>query len=71
MTKKHFEAIAEILHEAKRSERFVPSITGEISEQLAEYFAEVNPRFDKDRFLSWVEGSPINLDGADISRARI
>ena len=54
MTRKHFEAIAAIL--AANMDR--SSTAGEIwrgqciADDLAAYFAEVNPRFDKQRFLA-------------------
>lgn len=49
MTRKHFEAIALILktqreeHDAETAER--------IADDLAGYFAGVNPNFDRARFL--------------------
>ena len=54
MTRKHFEAIAAIL--ASNMDR--SATAGEIwrgqciADDLAAYFAETNPRFDKQRFLA-------------------
>ena len=46
MTRKHFEAIAAIL--ASNMDK-----SGQcIADDLAAYFAELNPRFDKQRFLA-------------------
>lgn len=54
MTRKHFEAIAAIL--AANSDR--SGTAGEtwriqcVADDLAAYFNELNPRFDKQRFLA-------------------
>ena len=50
MTKKHYERIAAILHIARTS---VPKHNHEwwIAENLADYFATDNPKFDRARFL--------------------
>ena len=61
MTRKHFEAIARVLRTEMRDmtvtvgERMVVE---RIARDLAEQFAEENPRFDTERFLaaSGVEG---------------
>lgn len=47
MTKKHFQAIADILrdHDAKP----------ELKSELARYFKSLNPRFNRDRFLQACE----------------
>lgn len=47
MTKKHFEAIAAVLKDAKDATNGQSYIAG----RLADYFASQNPRFDKARFL--------------------
>ena len=53
MTRKHFEAIAAIL----ASNMDKSATAGElwrgqcIADDLAAYFAELNPRFDKEKFL--------------------
>ncbi len=43
MTKKHFEAIARILRDSEDIE--------EVRTRLADNFAQVNPNFQRDRFL--------------------
>ena len=48
MTKKHYEAISQVL---KPYCKETPNIGGNIAESLAEYFASENPRFDERRFL--------------------
>lgn len=57
MTKKHFEAIAAILNSFYIVPRGVPSraleaaaVSG-IAEEMADLFAQENPRFDRARFL--------------------
>lgn len=45
MSKKHFEAIAAILRTHKGQEARV------IAEDLAQYFATQNPRFDTEHFI--------------------
>lgn len=53
MTKKHFEGVAAVI---KESVDKCPNVHGhtyhhEIADGLADYFEEVNPRFDRDRFM--------------------
>ena len=54
MTRKHFEAIAAILAANMDNSGTAGEIwRGQcIADDLAEYFAETNPRFDKQRFLT-------------------
>lgn len=47
MTRKHFEAIAAILAFNISN----PITRQTVSEELASYFATVNPNFDRSRFL--------------------
>ena len=57
-SKKHFEAIAKIVRDAKTDLKSAPNATvardevhAMIAEDLSEYFASQNPRFDRSRFL--------------------
>ena len=54
MTKKHFEAIASIMHEVKPNTCGMVTTVGwfEIVEKLADYFQEENQRFNRSRFVS-------------------
>ena len=56
MTKKHLEAFAKILGKRLAEIQHAPIAEYEVVEVLAldfaKYFAEQNPRFDEDRFLS-------------------
>ena len=53
MTKKHYEAIAEILfHPNNSTIDYIKLASREISEDLADYFATDNPRFNRTRFLT-------------------
>ena len=59
MSKKDFELIALILREnaqhAQRCQRFIGEVAGyhaNISETMADALANVNPRFDRERFLT-------------------
>lgn len=63
-TKQHYEAIAEIIHKrTPRKDRIgqlVPNETAVlIAADLADYFIQDNPQFDRERFLSacGIEGS--------------
>jgi hypothetical protein len=47
MTRKHFEAIAEIINCATGDEDTLRELTG----SLVFYFENENPRFDRDQFL--------------------
>jgi hypothetical protein len=51
MTKKHYEAIAEVLQKLhsdwSHDNTIIPTVAG----HLAGYFEQDNPRFDRDRFL--------------------
>lgn len=49
MTKRHFEAIAKILATADGMYEYHTKVY--IANQLADYFEQENPRFDRDRFL--------------------
>lgn len=49
MTKKHFQAIAKILHDAQRTGD--KATVENITRALIEMFRAENPRFDVDRFL--------------------
>jgi hypothetical protein len=53
MTRKDYEAIAERI--AQNAEKYQydrgADIVAEIAEDLAEIFADENPRFDRDRFI--------------------
>lgn len=55
LTRKHYEAIAEILSEHKDDSQYSTVIderrVESISLSLADYFEKDNPRFDRDRFL--------------------
>jgi hypothetical protein len=56
MTRKHFQATAEIIAELKiATERF------HIANRFATYFQELSPRFDRGRFLDAVEDARQNL----------
>lgn len=54
MTKKNYVAIAEILaHHAKHYEDIKEfKFLVDVCDQLADYFEQDNPRFDRERFLS-------------------
>jgi hypothetical protein len=62
MTKKQFTAIANILGKRLAEKNKAPIGEYEVVEVLAldfaKYFAEQNPRFDEDRFLSAFYGCP-------------
>jgi hypothetical protein len=62
MTKKHLEAFAKILGKRLAEKNKAPIGEYEVVEVLAldfaKYFAEQNPRFDEDRFLSAFYGCP-------------
>lgn len=47
MTKKHFEAIAEVIKNTLVSDRREATATA-----MADYFETVNPRFNRDQFLT-------------------
>ena len=52
MPRKHFEAIAEILRkEAEWYAVTAPDPVASITEDIADYLATLNPRFDRARFL--------------------
>jgi len=54
MTKKHFKAVAEIVKEAKEDWRGgtpTEAILISIEENLATYFAKINPYFDRRKFF--------------------
>ena len=58
MTKKHFEAIAAILDEHKQTPEYGyyadnrrVEVWEDITNDIADYFAQENPSFDKERFL--------------------
>lgn len=58
MSKKHFEAIARILAQynivnpAMGFDEGYSSAANGITEAMADYFAQQNPRFDRERFLA-------------------
>lgn len=52
MTKRHFEAIAQILQAARAID---PRTVQFVANDLADYFATENPRFDRARFLAACE----------------
>lgn len=49
LSRKDYKAIAEIMKTESRGYETIPD---RISEKLADYFAQDNPRFDRDRFLA-------------------
>jgi len=54
MTKRHFESIAAIIayeHRLARGAARPEGLTENIAHKLADYFANENPRFDRQRFL--------------------
>ena len=53
MTKKHYEAIAEAIADVIRpyDERAVQSLVYEIIDNLADFFEQDNPKFDRQRFM--------------------
>lgn len=56
MSKRHFEAVARVLRDALEHEQFADSRAGarvaeSIARELADVFADENPRFDRARFL--------------------
>lgn len=51
MTRKHFEAIASILSD-NRFEGGRKEAVRSIARDLADYFDDVNPYFDRERFLA-------------------
>ena len=59
LTKKHFEAVAQILHRA-RNTTFAYNPVSFITEQLANYFQQENPSFDKERFRQAVGYLPLS-----------
>lgn len=52
MTRKHFEAIAAILRATYTDSAEGERVAREIANDLADYFATENPRFDKMLFLT-------------------
>lgn len=57
MTKKHFTAIASIMKKNAKKYKIEYSTHAELihnanCNQLADYFATVNPKFDSERFLA-------------------
>lgn len=50
MTKKHYKAIAKILFNGNRDDKYA-FVIYPIMQDLANYFAQDNPRFDRERFL--------------------
>lgn len=65
LTKKHFEAVAAIIHEVDQSS-FLDGVTDvnvefsifrdSIRERLADYFESENPRFDREKFIDATYG---------------
>jgi Fe-S-cluster formation regulator IscX/YfhJ len=53
MTKKHYEAIAQVINDEIRpySPEAVQSTTYNVINNLADYFADDNPKFNRERFL--------------------
>lgn len=58
MTKKHFIKIADKLRESKPSDKDTAKLTQwlEDREIIADYFAAVNPRFNRERWLDYIDG---------------
>ena len=54
MTKKHFVKFAEIIRAqaSRENDLFAQQNAGMMAFALCDYFADVNPRFDRDRFLT-------------------
>jgi hypothetical protein len=55
MTKRHFEAIAKILKDARGdaiANSEAPYQVSDVALAMADYFGEENPRFDRARFLT-------------------
>lgn len=51
MTKKHYEAIARIMHYDTQGDTKAENARVNTAQLLASYFATDNPRFDRERFL--------------------
>jgi hypothetical protein len=54
MTRKHFEAIAQVIADERTNWEADPAVGSALTylaEALADVFAEENPRFDRARFL--------------------
>ena len=51
MTKKHFKAIAEIIKFRMDATLYSPPVEV-LAKDLAQYFKQDNPRFDRERFLA-------------------
>ena len=67
LTKKHFEAIAEILHTAIIDRNFNPEMERAIklvSQELGDYFKQENSSFDQDLFNAAVFEGKIGLKDA-------
>lgn len=52
MTKKHFEAIAEIMRRSATYQVSGEEMLEVVSGKLADYFAEQNPNFKRDKFIN-------------------
>lgn len=52
MTKKHYEAIAKILHQSVQYDfEGDYGLTTKVVNELADYFEQENPKFNRERFL--------------------
>lgn len=63
MTRKHFEAIAAVLRQenTRLAQGNVPDYAGQrtlsnLTDRLADAFADENPRFDRQRFIAACQG---------------
>lgn len=52
MTKKHFEAIARIIRDTYTDDEAGTAALRTAAEEMADYFAMINPNFDRQRFLT-------------------
>jgi hypothetical protein len=57
MSKRHYEAIAEILNKSMDSSRIDDFTVMTVAAQLGVFFAQDNSRFDIDRFMAAVGGT--------------
>lgn len=52
MTKKHFEAIAQLFRETYTEGEVEKETVRNLAERMAAMFARENPRFDRNKFLT-------------------
>lgn len=70
LTKKHFEAIAEIIHKHRDEYLGGAAILEVLTEELSDYFERENPSFDRQWFRAAVLEGEIGLKAAKKERRR-